>query len=61
MHQSHNKVYVESLWTELETLQLVLDEIPMLLRRINVDITNNGRTLTGKFYPNNNGTIIDRL
>jgi hypothetical protein len=28
---------------------------------LNVDITNNGRTLTGKFYANNNGTIIDQF
>ena len=28
---------------------------------LNVDITNNGTTLTGKFYANNNGTIIDQF
>jgi len=28
---------------------------------LDVDITNNGKTLTGKFYPNNNGTIIDQF
>ena len=28
---------------------------------INVDITNNGRTLTGKFYSNKDGTIIDQF
>src|SRR5919112_5780613 len=28
---------------------------------LNVDITNNGKTLTGKFYANNNGTIIDQF
>jgi hypothetical protein len=30
---------------------------------LNVDITNNGKTLTGKFYPNNNinGKIIDQF
>jgi predicted phosphodiesterase len=28
---------------------------------LNVEITNNGRSLTGKFYANNNGTIIDQF
>ena len=28
---------------------------------LNVDITNNGRTLTGKFYANNDGKIIDQF
>ena len=28
---------------------------------LNVDITNNGRTLTGEFYANNNGTIIKQF
>ena len=28
---------------------------------LNVDITNNGTTLTGKFYANSNGTIIDQF
>jgi predicted phosphodiesterase len=28
---------------------------------LDVDITNNGKTLTGKFYPNNNGMIIDQF
>ena len=28
---------------------------------LNVDITNNGKTLIGKFYANNNGTIIDQF
>src|ERR687890_1435948 len=28
---------------------------------LNVDITNNGKTLTGKFYPNNNGKIVDQF
>jgi predicted phosphodiesterase len=28
---------------------------------LNVDITNNGKTLTGKFYADNNGTIIDQF
>jgi predicted phosphodiesterase len=28
---------------------------------LNVDITNDGRTITGKFYTNNNGTIIDQF
>ena len=27
MHPSHNKVYLESLWTEIETLQWVLAQI----------------------------------
>lgn len=26
---------------------------------LNIDITNNGRTQTGKFYANNNGKIIN--
>ena len=33
MHQSHNKAYLESLWTEIETLQWVLAQIFTLLRR----------------------------
>jgi hypothetical protein len=33
MHTSHNKAYLESLWTEIETLQWVLAEILTLLRR----------------------------
>jgi hypothetical protein len=33
MHPSHNKAYLESLWTEIETLQWVLAEILTLLRR----------------------------
>ncbi len=28
---------------------------------LNVDITNNGRALTGKFYANNDGKIIDQF
>jgi hypothetical protein len=28
---------------------------------LNVDITNDGKMLTGKFYANNNGTIIDQF
>jgi predicted phosphodiesterase len=28
---------------------------------LNVDISNNGKTLTGKFYSNINGTIIDQF
>ena len=28
---------------------------------LNVDITNNGRTLTGNYYANNNMTIIDQF
>ena len=33
MHPSHNKVYLESLWAEIETLQWVLAQILTLLRR----------------------------
>jgi hypothetical protein len=33
MHPSYNKVYLESLWTEIETLQWVLAEILTLLRQ----------------------------
>jgi hypothetical protein len=32
MHPSHNKAYNDSLWTEVETLQWVLDQILTLLR-----------------------------
>jgi hypothetical protein len=33
MHKSHNIVYNDSLWTEIETLQWVLAQILMLLQR----------------------------
>ncbi len=33
MHPFHNKVYLESLWTEIETLQWVLAQILQLLRQ----------------------------
>jgi hypothetical protein len=33
MNSSHNKVYLESLLTEIETLQWVLSQILTLLRR----------------------------
>ena len=33
MHQSHNKAYLESLWTEIETLQWVSAQILTLLRQ----------------------------
>jgi hypothetical protein len=33
MHKSHNRVYNERIWTEIETLQWVLAQILMLLRR----------------------------
>ena len=33
MHPSHNKVYLESLWTEIETLQWVWAQILTLLLR----------------------------
>jgi hypothetical protein len=33
MHPSHNKVYLESLWTETETLQWVWAQILTLLLR----------------------------
>jgi hypothetical protein len=33
MHPSHNKVFLESLWTEIETLQWVLTQILTLLRQ----------------------------
>jgi hypothetical protein len=32
MHPSHNKSYNDNLWTEIETLQWVLDQILTLLR-----------------------------
>jgi len=32
MHPSHNKVYLESLWTEIETLQWALARILRLLQ-----------------------------
>jgi hypothetical protein len=33
MHPSHNKAYLEGLWTEIETLQWVSGQILTLLRR----------------------------
>jgi hypothetical protein len=33
MHKSHNKVYNDSLWTEIETIHWVLAQILMLLRQ----------------------------
>jgi hypothetical protein len=33
LHEPHNKVYNHSLWTRIETLQWVLTQILMLLRR----------------------------
>jgi hypothetical protein len=33
MHESHNRVYNDRLWTEIETLQWVLAQILMLLRQ----------------------------
>ncbi|HZC49455.1 MAG TPA: hypothetical protein VE244_10385 [Nitrososphaeraceae archaeon] len=33
IHESHNRVYNDRLWTEIETLQWVLAQILMLLRR----------------------------
>ncbi len=33
MHPSHNKAYLEGLWTEIETLQWVSAQILTLLRR----------------------------
>ncbi len=33
MHPSHNKVYLESLRIEIETIEWVLAQIPTLLRR----------------------------
>ena len=33
MHPSHNKAYLESLWTEIETLQWVSAQILTLLRQ----------------------------
>ena len=33
MHPSHNKAYLENLWTEIETLQWVVAQILTLLRR----------------------------
>jgi hypothetical protein len=33
IHESHNRVYNDNIWTEIETLQWVLAQILMLLRR----------------------------
>ncbi|HKG40866.1 MAG TPA: hypothetical protein VKA98_01900 [Nitrososphaeraceae archaeon] len=33
IHGSHNRVYNDNVWTEIETLQWVLAQILMLLRR----------------------------
>jgi hypothetical protein len=33
IHKSHNRVYNDNLWTEIETLQWVLAQILTLLRR----------------------------
>jgi hypothetical protein len=33
MHESHNKAYNNSLWTEIETLQWVLGQIVTLLQQ----------------------------
>jgi hypothetical protein len=33
MHPSHNKAYLENLWTEIETLQWVSAQILTLLRQ----------------------------
>jgi hypothetical protein len=33
IHKSHNRAYNDNLWTEIETLQWILDQILMLLRR----------------------------
>jgi hypothetical protein len=33
IHESHNRAYNDNLWTEIETLQWVLAQILMLLRR----------------------------
>ena len=33
IHESHNRVYNDNLWTEIETLQWVLAQILTLLRR----------------------------
>jgi hypothetical protein len=33
IHESHNRVYNERIWTEIETLQWVLAQILTLLRR----------------------------
>ncbi|MDQ3869286.1 MAG: hypothetical protein M3250_06990 [Thermoproteota archaeon] len=40
MHQSHNKVYLESLWIEIETLQWVSAQILTLLRQSSA-VTNS--------------------
>jgi hypothetical protein len=32
MHETHNRVYTESLWTEIEALNCVLNEILVLSR-----------------------------
>jgi hypothetical protein len=33
IHESHNRAYNERIWTEIETLQWVLAQILMLMRR----------------------------
>ena len=33
MHKSHNRVYNDSLWTEIETIQWVLAQILMLMQQ----------------------------
>ncbi len=33
IHESHNRAYNERIWTEIETLQWVLAQILMVLRR----------------------------
>ena len=33
MHKTHNRAYTDSLWTEIETLNWVLNEILVLRRR----------------------------
>ncbi|PWU81573.1 MAG: hypothetical protein DLM72_06190 [Candidatus Nitrosopolaris wilkensis] len=35
MHKTHNRAYTDSLWTEIETLNWVLNEILVLSRNCN--------------------------
>ncbi|MFZ0896851.1 MAG: hypothetical protein WAZ77_20315 [Candidatus Nitrosopolaris sp.] len=34
MHKTHNRAYTDSLWTEIETLNWVLNEILVLSRTV---------------------------
>jgi hypothetical protein len=41
IHESHNRVYNERIWTEIETLQWVLAQILSLRRRIQFQQQNH--------------------